>query len=136
MLNSTLNYFFYLVGNYYDLLCIIPFIFLLLGYSNLFLISILIIIFGFLSSCLITIIYINIYFNNTNYSDQETFLNNYYINDILKSDIIEYDCDCPICLEKIKDNNAFYICENKHYFHNVCIKKWLIRSNKCPICRQ
>lgn len=44
---------------------------------------------------------------------------------------------CCICLEKI-DKNVFKLSCN-HFFHKVCIDKWIETCNykfKCPICRK
>ena len=41
--------------------------------------------------------------------------------------------DCCICLQNLDTDKHFLRCA--HSFHNECIKEWLKRSNKCPICR-
>ena len=43
--------------------------------------------------------------------------------------------NCSICFENIPLNSE-YITECQHYYHDKCIKKWLHKSTKCPICRQ
>ena len=65
----------------------------------------------------------------------------------LKEDLIEClpikkanekDCiQCIICTEKIKLNVNIIIlnCPGKHKFHEICIKEWLRKSDRCPICR-
>jgi hypothetical protein len=65
----------------------------------------------------------------------------------LKEDLIEclpvkkaneIDCiQCIICAEKIKLNVNIIIlnCPGKHKFHEICIKEWLRKSDRCPICR-
>ena len=42
---------------------------------------------------------------------------------------------CIICLNnyKIHDKISYLPC--LHLFHNGCIKEWLKRSNKCPLCK-
>ena len=50
----------------------------------------------------------------------------------------EIDCiQCIICAEKIKLNVNIIIlnCPGKHKFHEICIKEWLRKSDRCPICR-
>ena len=44
---------------------------------------------------------------------------------------------CPICLEKLKDNNDDVIVKLpcNHLYHNSCIREWLKISNKCPYGR-
>lgn len=38
---------------------------------------------------------------------------------------------CPICLEELKTAR---VTPCNHYFHNICLKKWLKVQNKCPMC--
>ena len=45
---------------------------------------------------------------------------------------------CAICLENIK-NVGYSICDNQHFYHQDCIKKWITNDHgnkKCPTCRQ
>jgi hypothetical protein len=48
--------------------------------------------------------------------------------------------DCPICFEKIDNNEKIYKCKNvcNNYFHYDCINKWInAKKTKatCPLCR-
>ena len=45
---------------------------------------------------------------------------------------------CPICNEDVEEGQEILIlrCQGKHFFHEQCIKTWLIRKVNCPICRQ
>lgn len=47
----------------------------------------------------------------------------------------DLDLECPICYENIGDIKCHIGCN--HYFHETCIKTWIIDQNKvtCPICR-
>ena len=55
---------------------------------------------------------------------------------IIKKLKMESTSDCPICLDKI-DLEGFYICSNKHVYHQDCINKWINSFNKsCPNCRE
>ena len=38
---------------------------------------------------------------------------------------------CSICLEPFCDGRL----KCKHYFHDICIKKWLKSNVSCPYCR-
>ena len=45
------------------------------------------------------------------------------------------ETECAICLNEFIGTNiikAFYKCE--HIFHKKCLKDWLKKSNKCPLC--
>jgi len=47
--------------------------------------------------------------------------------------------ECSICLEYIDniDNiDKTWILRCNHVFHKECIKKWLVLSNTCPVCRR
>lgn len=46
---------------------------------------------------------------------------------------------CNICLDEYepKDQLMVLTCDDKHYYHQDCIRKWLTEnSNKCPICKK
>ena len=45
--------------------------------------------------------------------------------------------DCPICQECFSKNDELITlpCDPRHYFHNRCIKEWLVQNAVCPICR-
>jgi RING-box protein 1 len=60
--------------------------------------------------------------------------------------IAEKNTDCTICRQSI-NNNSVYAIENGylstvhmgncgHIFHTECIKPWLLKNSKCPICLQ
>jgi hypothetical protein len=40
---------------------------------------------------------------------------------------------CGICQEGVTTRGAT---ECGHNFHSVCLKKWLIKNNTCPVCRR
>lgn len=46
------------------------------------------------------------------------------------------DCNksCVICLENFKTGERYMTLPCFHFFHEKCAKKWLKKSNKCPIC--
>jgi len=66
-----------------------------------------------------------------------------FIDSLEEIEITEEDKTCSICLEdfKIGDKCIQLPCkDHKHLFHNekdncMGIKKWLQRSNTCPVCR-
>ena len=42
---------------------------------------------------------------------------------------------CPICHDDIcNDQDIIYTCCG-HCFHDICLDRWLIRANTCPMCR-
>ena len=45
--------------------------------------------------------------------------------------------DCPICLEKITDDDVWICKYCDKYVHETCIVKWVFYSQKhsCPLCR-
>ena len=55
----------------------------------------------------------------------------------VKADVA-HDTPCIICSDDIKPGNEILIlkCNGRHYFHEQCIKTWLVRRLSCPICRQ
>ena len=42
---------------------------------------------------------------------------------------------CLICLEDFIENNQVLYLPCSHLFHSVCILRWLLDNNKCPICQ-
>ena len=67
--------------------------------------------------------------------------NNINIGDILKEVQLTPDFikkneikKCIICLEDFKINNKVSFLPCSHLFHSSCIKHWLEKSRKCPIC--
>ena len=48
--------------------------------------------------------------------------------------ILAYNDDCSVCLCIIETDEACVLYCN-HVFHHECIKKWLIFSSTCPLCR-
>lgn len=43
---------------------------------------------------------------------------------------------CPICLSDFDEGSTISRLPCKHAFHGRCIKKWLRKSSKCPLCMQ
>lgn len=45
---------------------------------------------------------------------------------------------CTICLESTKDGGLsdVYRLPCRHWFHKVCLRKWIRYNNNCPNCRQ
>ena len=35
-----------------------------------------------------------------------------------------------------KDDITALPCDEKHYFHSACIREWLVKDKRCPICRK
>ena len=85
---------------------------------------------------------LNVGANNGELSDfdkkkQDLFLemDEYQYKHIQKYDSRK-ETSCAICIEDFKGTDiikAFYKCE--HIFHKKCLKDWLQRSNKCPLCK-
>ena len=46
---------------------------------------------------------------------------------------------CSICLEDLSDRRLplqQLPCHETHRFHQSCIQSWLVRDQRCPICRE
>lgn len=45
---------------------------------------------------------------------------------------------CSICLMEFNENDEIIPlpCNEKHIFHDECIKGWLKNNNCCPLCKQ
>ena len=57
------------------------------------------------------------------------------------------NCDCTICRQPLNEDSIYAKEENYiselvsskfcgHTFHSECIKPWLTKYNKCPICAE
>ena len=49
----------------------------------------------------------------------------------------EHQGTCAICLQNITQGDPILIlsCPGKHFFHEDCIKKWLLVKIRCPVCK-
>ena len=47
------------------------------------------------------------------------------------------DWSCSICLENIKEDEKYKMLRCNHYYHEDCIKTWIIEKGKdtCPLCK-
>jgi hypothetical protein len=43
---------------------------------------------------------------------------------------------CPICYEEYEDESYLkqMDCQGQHVYHSQCIDKWILKSDKCPMC--
>ena len=41
---------------------------------------------------------------------------------------------CNICLEDFKEGESIKLLRCKHGFHDKCIKIWIVKKGKCPVC--
>jgi hypothetical protein len=44
--------------------------------------------------------------------------------------------DCIICLDAFNEPAGCRKLHCGHHFHDVCLRKWLMQSSRCPTCRQ
>ncbi len=46
--------------------------------------------------------------------------------------------NCCICLEALDINLNLILlpCNEKHIFHELCIKPWLLKHRDCPLCKK
>ena len=61
--------------------------------------------------------------------------NNENIDEYLKSCDNECSETCSICIEGCNNETSSKL-SCGHHFHTSCIKEWLKRSKKCPLCRE
>ena len=49
----------------------------------------------------------------------------------------EHQGTCAICLQNINKEDPIIIlsCPGNHFFHEDCIKKWLLVKIRCPVCK-
>nr|CCC51677.1 conserved hypothetical protein [Trypanosoma vivax Y486] len=65
-----------------------------------------------------------------------TLLLIYRLNNILKPfPEVSTTSDCVICLESVKPMEMGRRLECGHIFHSRCLRRWLMRSERCPTCR-
>ncbi|KAL4466135.1 hypothetical protein ABPG74_004372 [Tetrahymena malaccensis] len=62
---------------------------------------------------------------------------------ISKQNSTQADCDshgqednCPICYIEFKEDDEQKELLCSHIFHSVCIDRWIIKNQKCPMCRK
>jgi hypothetical protein len=48
----------------------------------------------------------------------------------------EGDPVCSICLCDVEDGDVVGDLNCQHLLHKDCLKVWLVRQNKCPLCQQ
>mmetsp|Transcript_42362 Transcript_42362/g.65011 ORF Transcript_42362/g.65011 Transcript_42362/m.65011 type:complete len:112 (+) Transcript_42362:1190-1525(+) len=55
-----------------------------------------------------------------------------------KPELYEDGVECPICMEEYTANDDVVTlpCNEKHFFHEHCIKDWLKTNNSCPLCKK
>ena len=44
--------------------------------------------------------------------------------------------ECVICLDMLNTNKTRYIKCCNNIIHDECLKKWLYKNNRCPLCNQ
>lgn len=53
----------------------------------------------------------------------------------LKSEVINGQINCAICLNDFEPENLISITSCNHIFHKDCIKEWTHYKTNCPVCR-
>ena len=52
------------------------------------------------------------------------------------STAMDVETDCSICLKAFKQGETMRVLPCQHEFHQECIDRWLLDSNRtCPCCR-
>lgn len=44
--------------------------------------------------------------------------------------------ECIICMQLLLETNSVVILDCGHIYHEICIYKWAIKNNTCPMCRE
>lgn len=58
----------------------------------------------------------------------------YDISEVANNDDHTDYKSCAICLEDYKNEEALGELDCKHRFHFTCVKQWLEKNNRCPLC--
>jgi len=51
-------------------------------------------------------------------------------------DEMEHGVRCAICLMRLEEGDVVGDIPCRHVFHKDCLKRWLKRANRCPLCQQ
>ncbi|KAF3443643.1 hypothetical protein FNV43_RR13333 [Rhamnella rubrinervis] len=53
------------------------------------------------------------------------------------SDSADENVECAVCLSKIEEGQEIGELRCSHFFHKVCLDKWVVGFNRmtCPLCR-
>eukprot|EP00557_Chaetoceros_sp_GSL56_P014512 CAMPEP_0176485974 /NCGR_PEP_ID=MMETSP0200_2-20121128/5324_1 /TAXON_ID=947934 /ORGANISM="Chaetoceros sp., Strain GSL56" /LENGTH=525 /DNA_ID=CAMNT_0017882651 /DNA_START=434 /DNA_END=2011 /DNA_ORIENTATION=+ len=65
-------------------------------------------------------------FNDNGYEEEEEDNDTFSDNDEIL---------CTICLTSIDDGDRVGVLECDHLFHSECLKAWIRRKNRCPLCQ-
>ena len=52
------------------------------------------------------------------------------------ADELEHGTRCAICLVRLQDGDLIGDISCGHALHKDCLKDWLKRKNRCPLCQQ
>ena len=52
-----------------------------------------------------------------------------------KSEVIEFQTTCPICIDDYEDGQKLRLLPCNHVFHKACVDEWFARSTRCPMCK-
>lgn len=75
----------------------------------------------------------NYNYNSFDYNNNKNIIENLKVNKI--KDISKFKEEkCIICLENFQINDSYILLQCIHFFHDDCIKKWILIKNRCPIC--
>ncbi|XP_018327573.1 E3 ubiquitin-protein ligase RNF181-like [Agrilus planipennis] len=57
------------------------------------------------------------------------------VNNLPEVSINEEGKQCPVCLKDYEKGSSAVKMPCDHLFHPECIKRWLTKTNSCPLCR-
>ena len=76
-------------------------------------------------------------YTNINFTSKDDKIVKMLDEKIISEDFLEKNeiKNCLICLEDYSVGKYISYLPCCHFFHSVCIKKWLYKSKKCPLCK-
>lgn len=73
-------------------------------------------------------------YKSSDYNNNKNIIKDLKVNKI--DDISKFkEKICVICLEDFKQNDNYILLQCIHFFHDDCIKEWILNKNICPICK-
>lgn len=65
----------------------------------------------------------------------ETIIDNLPVAIYDKGNKGKIDENCVVCMNEYQLQDKLTVLDCSHYFHQECLRDWLLRQAKCPVCR-